>query len=143
MARRLERVRAFLRELAAAAPTLPEELRRAWTLLYAETQERGLLSVALLLAVFAALGFGLEWLYWWAGTGIRTRFLARRFETKGERLRTEQGLRECFIRHQRLQCDMAQPSGQAAGRTKASVAQRPVTEQDVVDHTGFPLSGRH
>ena len=78
---------AFLRELAAAAPTLPEELRRAWTLLYAETQERGLLSVALLLAVFPALGFGLEWLYWWAGTGIRTRFLARRFETKGERLR--------------------------------------------------------
>ena len=98
-------MRAFLRQLAAAAPTLPEELRRAWTLLYAETQERGLLSVALLLAVFAALGFGLEWLYWWAGTGIRTRFLARRFETKGERLRTEQGLRECFIRHQRLQCD--------------------------------------
>ena len=78
---------AFLRELAAAAPTLPEELRRAWTLLYAEAQERGLLSVALLLAVFPALGFGLEWLYWWAGTGIRTRFLARRFETKGERLR--------------------------------------------------------
>ena len=32
-----------------------------------------------LLAVFPALGFGLEWLYWWAGTGIRTRFLARHF----------------------------------------------------------------
>ena len=87
MAGRIDAMHAFLRELAAAAPTLPEELRRAWTLLYAETQERGLLSVALLLAVFAALGFGLEWLYWWAGTGIRTRFLARRFETKGERLR--------------------------------------------------------
>ena len=78
---------AFLRQLAAAAPTLPGELQRAWTRLYAETQERGLLSVAVLLAVFPALGFGLEWLYWWAGTGIRTRFLARRFETKGERLR--------------------------------------------------------
>ena len=87
MAGRIDTIHAFLRELAAAAPTLPEELRRAWTLLYAETQERGLLSVALLLAVFPALGFGLEWLYWWAGTGIRTRFLARRFETKGERLR--------------------------------------------------------
>jgi moderate conductance mechanosensitive channel len=87
MAGRLDVMRAFLRSLAAAVPTLPEELRRAWTLLYAETQERGLLSVALLLAVFPTLGFGLEWLYWWAGTGIRTRFLARRFETKGERLR--------------------------------------------------------
>ena len=87
MAGRVDTMHAFLRELAAAAPTLPEELRRAWTLLYAEAQERGLLSVALLLAVFPALGFGLEWLYWWAGTGIRTRFLARRFETKGERLR--------------------------------------------------------
>jgi moderate conductance mechanosensitive channel len=87
MAGRVDAMRAFLRELVAAAPTLPEELRRAWTRLYAETQERGLLSVVVLLAVFPALGFGLEWLYWWAGTGIRTRFLARRFETKGERLR--------------------------------------------------------
>ena len=87
MAGRVDAMHAFLRQLAAAAPTLPGELQRAWTRLYAETQERGLLSVALLLAVFPALGFGLEWLYWWAGTGIRTRFLARRFETKGERLR--------------------------------------------------------
>jgi small-conductance mechanosensitive channel len=87
MAGWVDAVHAFLRELAAAAPTLPEELQRAWTRLYAETQERGLLSVVVLLAVFPALGFGLEWLYWWAGTGIRTRFLARRFETKGERLR--------------------------------------------------------
>ena len=87
VAARVDAMHAFLRQLAAAAPTLPGELRRAWTLLYAETQERGLLSVVALLAVFPALGFGLEWLYWWAGTGIRTRFLARRFETKGERLR--------------------------------------------------------
>ena len=87
IAGRIEAMRAFLRQLAAAAPTLPEELRRAWTMLYAETQERGLLSVALLLAVFAALGFGLEWLFWWATTGIRTRFIARRFETKRDRLR--------------------------------------------------------
>ena len=87
VAARVDAMHAFLRQLAAAAPTLPGELQRAWTLLYAETQERGLLSVVALLAVFPALGFGLEWLYWWAGTGIRTRFLARRFETKGERLR--------------------------------------------------------
>jgi hypothetical protein len=46
-----------------------------------------LLSVVLLLAVFAALGFGVEWLFWWATTRIRTRFIARRFETKRDRLR--------------------------------------------------------
>jgi moderate conductance mechanosensitive channel len=87
MAGRVDAMRAFLRELVAAVPTLPRELGRAWRLLYAETQERGLLSVALLLAVFAALGFGVEWLFWWATTGIRTRFIARRFETKRDRLR--------------------------------------------------------
>ena len=87
MAGRVDAMRAFLRDLAAAVPTLPRELGRAWRLLYAETQERGLLSVVLLLAVFAALGFGVEWLFWWATTGIRTRFIARHFETKRDRLR--------------------------------------------------------
>jgi small-conductance mechanosensitive channel len=87
VASRIDMMHAFLRQLAVAVPTLPDELSRAWRLLYAEVQERGLLSVVTLLVVFPALGFGLEWLYWWAGTGIRTRFLARRFETKGERLR--------------------------------------------------------
>ena len=55
MAGRVDAMRAFLRELVAAVPILPRELGRAWRLLYAETQERGLLSVVLLLAVFAAL----------------------------------------------------------------------------------------
>jgi hypothetical protein len=87
MAGRVDAMHAFLRELAAAVPTLPGELGRAWRLLSAETQERGLLSVVLLLTVFAALGFGVEWLFWWATTGIRTRFIARRFETKRDRLR--------------------------------------------------------
>jgi small-conductance mechanosensitive channel len=87
VAARIDMVHGFLRQLAAAAPTLPQELHRAWTLLFAETQERGLLSVVLLFAVFAALGFGVEWLFWWATTGTRARFIARRFETTGERLR--------------------------------------------------------
>jgi moderate conductance mechanosensitive channel len=86
MAGRLDAMRAFLRQLAAAIPTLPGEFGGAWTLLYAETQERGLLSVVVLLAVFAALGFGLEWLYWWATPGLRTRMIARRLETVRDRL---------------------------------------------------------
>src|SRR3712207_2462527 len=62
IADRLDAMRGFLRELAVAAPTLPDELSRALTILYVESQERGLLSVVVLLAAFAALGFGLEWL---------------------------------------------------------------------------------
>jgi moderate conductance mechanosensitive channel len=87
IAGRLDATRGFLRELAAAVPALPGELDRAWTILYLELQERGLLSVVGLLALFVALGFGLEWLFWWATTGIRTRFIAARFETRGDRLR--------------------------------------------------------
>jgi small-conductance mechanosensitive channel len=87
IAGRLDATRGFLRELAATVPTLPGELERAWTILYLELQEQGLLSVVGLLALFVALGFGLEWLFWWATTGIRTRFIAARFETKRDRLR--------------------------------------------------------
>jgi small-conductance mechanosensitive channel len=88
VAARIDMMHAFLRQLATAIPTLPDELSRAWRLLYAETQERGLLSVVMLLAVFAGLGFGLEWLFWWATAGIRTRFIASRVETRRDRLHT-------------------------------------------------------
>ena len=39
MAGRVDAMRLFLRELAAAVPTLPDELGRAWTTLAAERQE--------------------------------------------------------------------------------------------------------
>ncbi|HYZ26141.1 MAG TPA: mechanosensitive ion channel family protein [Geminicoccaceae bacterium] len=87
MAGRLDTMRAFLRDLATAAPSLPGELRRAWTTLALERQERGAHSVVLLLAVFAALGFGLEWLFWWATTGFRSRMIATGLDTVGGRLR--------------------------------------------------------
>ena len=95
MAGRLDVMRAFLHELAAAVPMLPGELSRAWTRLYAETQEHGLLSVMVLLVVFAALGFGLEWLFWWATTRFRTRMIAARLETTPDRLRAV-GLRAAY-----------------------------------------------
>jgi small-conductance mechanosensitive channel len=86
LALELEQVHAFLRELAAAAPTLTDELGRAWTTLFAESRERG--RVILLLAVFVALGFGLEWLFWWATTGFRERMIATGLDSAQERLRT-------------------------------------------------------
>jgi moderate conductance mechanosensitive channel len=85
MALQLEHIRAFLHELAAAAPTLDEELARAWTTLFAETPQRG--EAILLLTVFAGLGFGLEWLFWWATTGFRQRMIATGLDSAQERLR--------------------------------------------------------
>ena len=48
-----------------------------------------------LLAVFAALGFGLEWLFWWATTGFRQRLIAARWDRAraGARDRDARGLR--------------------------------------------------
>jgi small-conductance mechanosensitive channel len=95
MAGRLDAMRAFLRELAAAVPMLPGELSRAWTTLATERQERGAPRVVALLAVFAALGFGLEWLFWRATTGFRTRMIAARLETTRDRVRAI-GLRAAY-----------------------------------------------
>ena len=85
MASQLDTMRAFLRELVAAIPTLPAELGGALAHLYLEAEGRG--RVLTLLAVFAALGFGLEWLFWWATTRFRNRMIAASLVTARERLR--------------------------------------------------------
>ena len=87
MVGQLDVMRAFLRGLVAAVPQLPDELARAWRTLAGDMmQERAALDVALLLAVFIALGFGLEWLFWWATTGFRQRMIAVGLDTVRERL---------------------------------------------------------
>jgi small-conductance mechanosensitive channel len=87
MASRLESTRAFLRGLVVAVPQLPDELGRAWQTLAGDMmQERGALDVALLLVVFVGLGFGVEWLFWWATTGFRQRMIAAGLDTVRERL---------------------------------------------------------
>jgi moderate conductance mechanosensitive channel len=87
MAGRVDAIRAFLRDLVAAVPILPVELGRAWTKVAAEREDRGGPRVVLLLAGFAALGFGLEWLFWWATTGFRERMIAIDLATVRDRLR--------------------------------------------------------
>ena len=82
----LDAMRAFLRTLVAAIPQLPGELAGAWRTLAGDMQEHGVLEVAVLLAVFAALGFGLEWLFWWATTGFRERMIATGLDTVRARL---------------------------------------------------------
>ena len=86
IAGRLDAMRGFLRELVAAVPVLPSELARAWAVVLTGFQERGPLGVVILLAMFAALGFGLEWLFWWATTGFRQRMIATRLDSVNDRL---------------------------------------------------------
>jgi hypothetical protein len=87
MAGWLDGMRAFLHELTATLPLLPAELGRTWTTLAMERQDLGAPRVLILLAVFAALGFGLEWLFWWATTGFRTRMIGASLDSAPERLR--------------------------------------------------------
>ena len=87
MAGRIDAMRAFLRELAAAVPMLPDELGRAWATFATERQTHGGPRLIVLLVVFAALGFGLEWLFWWATTGFRERLIASGLDTVRERVR--------------------------------------------------------
>jgi small-conductance mechanosensitive channel len=87
MVGQLDAMRAFLRTLLAAIPHLPGELAGAWRTLAGDMmQERAALDVAILLAVFAALGFGLEWLFWSATTGFRERMIATGLDTVRARL---------------------------------------------------------
>jgi small-conductance mechanosensitive channel len=88
LATRLTRIRDHLHRLVAAVPQVPAELQRAWTVLSLELQERGLLQVLFLIATFVGLGFGVEWLFWRATTGVRARIGTAPLTTVGERLRT-------------------------------------------------------
>ena len=82
----IDSTRRFLRELAAAVPKLSGELLQAWSTLSQEVSERGPLTVFALLALFAILGFGVEWLFWWATAGFRRSMIAMSLDTAEQRL---------------------------------------------------------
>ena len=86
VAAHVDMMHAFLRQLMGALPTLPQELAQAWRKLYDDSQDWGLLSILLLLAVFAILGFGIEWLFWLATARFRERLIATSLDTARERL---------------------------------------------------------
>ncbi|MGE0420814.1 MAG: mechanosensitive ion channel domain-containing protein [Reyranellaceae bacterium] len=67
----MARVRAQIRGMSAAAPELPDELGRAFDILRLEFEERGAVHVLLLIAAFAALGYGAAWLFWWRTERVR------------------------------------------------------------------------
>src|SRR4051794_12725162 len=83
---RLVANRAHLIGLATAVPDLPDELAHAWLILSLEFEEQGLLSVLLLIAAFAALGFGAQSLFWRVTRSWRRKVIAAPLDTVRERL---------------------------------------------------------
>lgn len=83
----LDSIEAFLEKLSAGVPLLPADLGRAWSVLAGELQRHGPGALALLLAAFAAFGFGVEWLFRRATARFRRRIMSAWPDTARERLR--------------------------------------------------------
>ncbi|YCI06194.1 mechanosensitive ion channel family protein (plasmid) [Ensifer sp. D2-11] len=92
---RLNAARAFVHDMATAIPTLPAELVRARVALMTEMKEQGPFAAILSLVFFVMLGFGLEWFYWHATSGLRKRIIATHLDTIDDRLRVA-GLRMLY-----------------------------------------------
>ncbi len=84
---RMASVREHLATLAAAVPTVPEELARAGNILGLELEEHGLFRVLLLIVGFVALGFGTEWLYYRIFARVERWIVALPLDSVEQRLR--------------------------------------------------------
>lgn len=82
----MTRVRHQVQAMSAAAPRLPQELGRAFGILGLEFEERGEVELVLLIAAFAALGYGVAWLFWWRTERIRQWIAHLPLHTVRERL---------------------------------------------------------
>src|SRR5262245_25826597 len=86
-ATRIAAIRAHVASLIAGLPRVPGELERAGIILSLEFQERGLWRVLLLIGGFAALGLGVEWLFWQITRGPQKWIVTVPLDTVGQRLR--------------------------------------------------------
>jgi len=87
LAGQIDGMRAHLRSVAAAVPKVRSELADAAARVHGEMATHGVNHFFLLLAAFAALGFGVERLFWWVSGGVRRWIIASPMNTPGERLR--------------------------------------------------------
>src|SRR5262249_51972646 len=78
-------LRTVLGLLGAAFPRLPSELDRAWIILSLEFEEKGLIQVIFLIAVFLGVGLACVWAYWRLPTGFRNWISASGITTRGDR----------------------------------------------------------
>ena len=84
---RIGATREHIVALAAAIPDLPNQFAQAEARISADLGDRGRIKVLLHLALFVALGFGVEWLFRKATETIRARLDAHPLETVHDRLR--------------------------------------------------------
>jgi len=87
MSGQIDAIRTHLAALQGAFPKVPGALAEASERVHAEMAAYGMGSVFLLVAAFAALGFGVERLFWMVSGGVRRWIIASRMDTPGERLR--------------------------------------------------------
>ncbi len=83
---RAELIRGHIAALATALPRLPAEFAYAFGMFRSDMMDQGLPRIALLLALFAALGFGLEWLFRAATKGLRAHLDQHPVETVRDRV---------------------------------------------------------
>ncbi len=84
---RVAATREHIVALAAALPELPNQFKQTETKVSADLGDRGRIKILLHLALFVALGFGVEWLFRKATQRIRERLDAHPLETVNDRLR--------------------------------------------------------
>jgi len=87
MSGQIDAIRTHLAALQGGFPKVPGALAEASQRVHAEMAAHGMGSVFLLVAAFAALGFGVERLFWMVSGGVRRWIMASRLDTPGERLR--------------------------------------------------------
>lgn len=87
MAGQIDGIRAHLASIGAAVPHVRGALAEAAAKVHGEMAADGIDHFFLLLAAFAALGFGLERLFWLVSGGVRRWIIASPMDTPGERLR--------------------------------------------------------
>jgi small-conductance mechanosensitive channel len=84
---RIGATREHIVALAAALPDLPNQFQQAEARVSADLGNRGRIKILLHLALFVALGFGVEWLFRKATHKIRERLNAHPLEAVNDRLR--------------------------------------------------------
>ncbi len=86
LSHRLTVIREHLRGVVAAIPELPAEFSRAHAIIMSAVSESGLTWAVTLVALFVGMGFLLEWIFWRASAGMRTRIINASVLTVRDRL---------------------------------------------------------
>ncbi|MEO8546354.1 MAG: hypothetical protein ABI434_22395, partial [Burkholderiaceae bacterium] len=87
MAGQIDGIRTHLASIGAAIPKVSGALSKAAARMHGEMATEGVQHFLLLLAAFAALGFGVERLFWLVSGGVRRWIMASRLDSPAERLR--------------------------------------------------------